>query len=55
MIAILKENEVRLLTGYDQTMVEVINPASGASQKLEKEQAEKMFEESGNLFFTYID
>lgn len=55
VIAILKENEVLLLTGYDQTMVEVINPASGASQKLEKEQAEKMFEESGNLFFTYID
>ena len=55
VISILKENEVLLITGYDQTTVEIINTASGVSQKMEKEQAEKLFEESGNLFFAYID
>lgn len=55
VIAVLKESEVLLLTGYDQTTVEAINPVSGATLKIEKEQAERMFEENGNLFFTYID
>jgi len=32
-----------------------MDPLYGTSQKIEKEEAEELFEDSGNVFFTYID
>lgn len=55
VIALPGEDKVLLITGYDQTSVELMNPLYGTSQKIEKEEAEELFEDSGNVFFTYID
>lgn len=55
VIALPGEDKVLLITGYDQTAVELMNPLSGTTQKVEKEEAEELFEDSGNVFFTYID
>jgi len=55
VIALPGEDKVLLITGYDQTSVELMDPLYGTSQKIEKEEAEELFEDSGNVFFTYID
>ena len=55
VIALLEENQVVLITGYDQTTVEMLDPMRGTVQRTEKTQAEEMFEASGNIFFTYMD
>lgn len=55
VIAVLGDNKVYVITGYDQTTVEVVDPVFRATKKIEKEQAAELFEESGNVFFTYID
>lgn len=55
VIALLGEHEVLLITGYDQNSVELMDPLYGSTKKLEKEEAEEVFEDSGNVFFTYID
>ena len=55
VIALPGENEVLLITGYDQNSVELMDPLYGSTKKLEKEEAEELFEDSGNVFFTYID
>lgn len=55
VIVLLEENQVLMLTGYDQENVEVIDPAHGITQKMEKSAAEELFKASGNIFFTYID
>jgi len=48
-------DKVLMITGYDQTSVELMDPLSGTTQKMEKEEAEEWFEDGGNVFFTYID
>ncbi len=55
VISILSENKVWLIVGYDQTSIEVIDPVFGTTQRIEKEQAEKLLEDSGNVFYSYID
>ncbi len=55
VIALLGEDKVLLITGYDQTSVELMDPLYGTTQRIEKEEAEELFEDSGNVFFTYID
>lgn len=55
VIALLEGDQVLLITGYDQTTVELMDPIRGTVQRTEKAQAEEMFEASGNLFFTYMD
>ena len=55
VIVLLEDNEVRLITAYDQTTITILDPISGTTQKPETEQAEELFEASGNRFFTYID
>ena len=49
------EEQVLLITGYDQNSVELMDPVQGSTRKMEKEEAEALFEDSGNVFFTYID
>lgn len=55
VIVLLEDNEVRLITAYDQTTITILDPISGTTQKPETAQAEELFEASGNRFFTYID
>ncbi len=55
VIALLEGKQVVLITGYDQTTVEMLDPMRGTVQRTEKEQAEEMFEANGNIFFTYMD
>lgn len=55
VIVLLEDNEVRLITAYDQTAITILDPISGTTQKPETAQAEELFEASGNRFFTYID
>lgn len=55
VIALPGGDRVLLITGYDQTSVELTDPVYGTVQKMEKEEAEELFEDSGNVFFTYID
>jgi len=55
VISILDDNKIWLIVGYDQTSIEVTDPVSGTTQKIGKEQAEELFEDSGNIFFSYID
>jgi len=55
VIALTGSEKVLLITGYDQNSVELFDPLYGTTQKMEKEEAEEWFEDSGNIFFTYID
>lgn len=55
VIALLGEDKVYLIVGYDQTAVEVMDPVFRSTKKIEIEQATELFEESGNVFFTYVD
>lgn len=55
VVVLLEDNEVRLITAYDQTTITILDPISGTTQKPETAQAEELFEASGNRFFTYID
>ncbi len=55
VISVLDDERVLLITGYDQTTVELMDPVSGVTQKMEKEQAEELFADSGNVFFSYVD
>ena len=55
VIVLPGEDEVLLITGYDQNSVELMDPVYGSTKKMEKEEAEELFEDSGNVFFTYID
>ena len=52
---LLEDNQVIMLIGYDQENVEIMDPARGTIQKMEKSAAEELFEANGNVFFTYID
>ena len=55
-VTVLQEdNQVIMLIGYDQENVEIMDPARGTIQKMEKSAAEELFEANGNVFFTYID
>jgi len=55
VIVLPGDDNVLLITGYDQSTVELMDPLRGTVQKMDKEEAEKLFEDSGNVFFTYID
>ena len=55
VIVLPGEDRVLLITGYDQTSVELMDPLYGSTQKMGKEEAEELFEDNGNVFFTYID
>lgn len=55
VISVLDDERVLLITGYDQTTVELMDPVAGTTQKMEKEQAEELFTDSGNVFFSYVD
>ena len=55
VIVLTGENNVQLIVGYDSSSIELMDPLHGSTQKMGKEEAEELFEDSGNVFFTYIN
>lgn len=43
-----------LITGFNDSEVVILNPDEGTLSKMKKNQAEKMFEEAGSYYITYV-
>lgn len=54
VFAMRSDTEATLVTGYDAQNVYLFNPSSGSSDKMGLNDATKMFENVGNVFFGYI-
>ncbi|MDD6207798.1 MAG: hypothetical protein PUB10_04665 [Clostridiales bacterium] len=54
VIAMKGTNQAVLITGYDETHVTYIDPAAHRTVRTTISQAEKMFEEAGSLFISYL-
>lgn len=55
VIAVTGPNSALLLCGYDASNIEVVDTSSGKTRKISRDDAGALFEECGNLFFSYID
>lgn len=53
VLVLLPENEAQLIIGYNQLAVVVLDPKGGA-RKIGMNEAEKLYEESGNRFISYV-
>ena len=43
-----------LLTGFNDSEVVILDPDEGTLSKMKKKQAEKIFEEAGSYYITYV-
>ena len=55
VFAMTASNEAVLVVGYDASNITVFDPAIGKTRKQETEEADLVFSEAGNVFFTYLD
>lgn len=55
VFAMTASNEAVLVVGYDASNITVFDPAIGKTRKKETEEADLVFSEAGNVFFTYLD
>ena len=53
VLALLKDGEAVLITGYNESQVVIFQPSAGKLAKRSMSDAGKWFEESGNCFLTY--
>lgn len=53
VLALLKDGEAILITGYNESQVVIFQPSAGKLAKRSMSDAGKWFEESGNCFLTY--
>ena len=54
VIAFLEDDTAVVITAYDSQSITYQNPKTGKSIKLDKTDAQKLFEKAGNVFFSYI-
>ena len=50
----LGQQRAVLITGFNDSEVVILDPDAGTLSKMKKKQAEKVFEEAGNYYITYI-
>ena len=50
----LGQQRAVLITGFNDSEVVILDPDAGTLSKMKKKQAEKMFEEAGSYYITYI-
>lgn len=50
----LGQKRAVLLTGFNDSEVVILDPDAGTLSKMKKKQAEKMFEEAGSYYITYV-
>ena len=44
-----------LVTGYSASMIYYFDPVTEQTRSMSFEQADEIFEQAGNIFFTYLD
>ena len=54
VFAMTGSNDAVLIVGYDSTNVTIYDPAMGATYRKTIEEADEMFGNAGNVFFTYL-
>ncbi len=50
----LGQKKAVLITGFNDSEVVILDPDAGTLSKMKKKQAEKMFEEAGSYYITYV-
>ena len=54
VLALKRDGNAVLLTGFNETQVVILDPLAGTLSKVSQTEAATMFEENGNSFITYI-
>ena len=54
VFAMTGSGDAVLLTGYDSSNVIVFDPDAGASRRIPVDDADELFADAGNIFFTYL-
>ena len=54
MFAMKNAEDAVVITGYSASQITVYEPASGRYKNYTIKDAEKMFEEAGNIFLSYL-
>ncbi|MCI8389381.1 MAG: hypothetical protein HFI35_01485 [Roseburia sp.] len=54
VFAMTGSGDAVLLTGYDSSNVIVFDPNAGASRRIPVDDADELFADAGNIFFTYL-
>lgn len=55
VIAVTGDAKAVLITGYDATGIDIIDPANRRNNRMQKSVAENLFEKNGNMFYSYVD
>ena len=55
VIAMTGASTAVVISGYDTKNVTVYNPDTGKVETYKRSQAEKIFQENGNSFFSYLN
>ncbi len=55
VIAVSGDSKAVLITGYDATGIDIIDPSNRRNSRMIKSVAENLFEKNGNMFYSYVD
>ena len=55
VIAVTGDSTAVVISGYDTKNITVYNPVSGKVETYKRTQAEKLFKDNGNSFFSYLN
>lgn len=55
VLAMTGDDSAVLVTGYSPSLVYYFDPVSGNTQSMSYEEADRLFERAGNIFFTYME
>ena len=54
VIAMISDNKAVVIAGYTTTQLTIYNPQSGKKETVSRASYEKIFEEAGNRFISYM-